>query len=450
MNYLLILFFLFNIDCYAKKLYILSSELPSSIDFSKTYDVFSLNLINQISEGLFKLDENGQPIPNLIDDFEVLDSGKTYILKISKIKQSDFSKIKNIIEQNIINNTPRSELFNDLIGIREFKEKKEKTIKGILIEKGQVKFQFNKKNFNLPYVLSDLRYSINFEYLNKTYKLEQLKKNKVIIKNENLIFSEIEYITNCSQLKIDDYFIALSPPQKECISKLTVGKTKFNQFIDYLFHLNEETLSLNERKSFIKKIDRKQLMKTCYPKEFITDNFVPKGFAGYKKTMKPMKLPKIIKLPKKANIYIAKGVKGQECILSYLKKQLKAMDSYNIKVLSTNEIIDLWGKNKADIIFWYLESEQVFEHINYFLPSSPIKIGFKKKIEIDIPSKNDPMYFEVMGRVTQVIVDRGIVLPMFKPENKLIHSNCIKINTSNVHSITYLKYNGLKLKNDCK
>lgn len=450
MNYLFILFFLINFNCFAKKLYILSSELPSTIDFSKTYDVFSLNLINQISEGLFKLDENGQPIPNLIEDFEVQDSGKTYILKISKIKQSDLSKIKKIIEQNIINNTPRSELFNDLLGIDEFKQKKEKDIRGILIEKGQIKFQFNKKNFNLPYVLSDLRYSINFKYLNRTYKLNQLEKNKVVIKNDNLTFNEIEYVTDCSQLKKDDYFIALSPPKKDCFSNLEIGKTRFNQYIDYLFHLNEETLSIEQRKSFIYKIERKNLMKTCYPDEVITNNFVPKGFAGYKKKMRPLKLTESKNLPKKANIYIAKGVKSQACILTYLKKQFKDEKNYNIKVLSTNEIIDRWGKNEADIIFWYLESEQVFEHINYFLPSSPIKIGFKKKMKMNIPSKNDPMYFEKMGGLTQAIIDRGLVLPMFKPENKLIHSKCIQINTSNVHSITYLKYNGLKIKNDCK
>lgn len=450
MNYLFILFFLFNFNCFAKKLYILSKELPTTIDFSKTYDVFSLNLINQISEGLFKLDENGQPIPNLVDDFEVQDSGKTYILKISKINQIDLLKIKKVIEQNIINNTPRSELFNDLQGINDFKVKKEKGIKGILIKKGQIKFQFNTKNFNLPYVLSDLRYSINFDYLDKSYKLKVLDKNKVIVTNNNLIFNEIEYITDCTQIKKDDYFIALSPPNITCLSKLNFGKTRFNQYIDYLFHFNEETLSLKERKSFIKKIDRKSLMKTCYPDELVTDNFVPKGFAGYKKKMKSMKLPKEIILPKKASIYIAKGVKSQECILKYLQEQLKEMDSYTIKVLSTNEIIDLWVKNKADVIFWYLESEQVFEHINYFLPTSPIKIGFKKKIDINIPSKNDLKYFEIMEGITQVIVDRGLVLPMFKPENKLIHSKCIQINTSNVHSITYLKYNGLKLKDDCK
>lgn len=78
-----------------KVLNLTESQEPPNLDSAKSTDTVSFNILNQVMEGLYRLDKDGNPILGMAaEEPQVSDDKKTYTFKIRDAKWSDGQPVK--------------------------------------------------------------------------------------------------------------------------------------------------------------------------------------------------------------------------------------------------------------------------------------------------------------------------------------------------------------------
>jgi oligopeptide transport system substrate-binding protein len=76
-----------------QELHLVDSAEPPGMDSGKTTDSVSFNLLNNVMEGLMRLDVNNKPIPGMAESFEPSADGTAYTFKLRDAKWSDGSPV---------------------------------------------------------------------------------------------------------------------------------------------------------------------------------------------------------------------------------------------------------------------------------------------------------------------------------------------------------------------
>jgi oligopeptide transport system substrate-binding protein len=76
-----------------QELHLLIGDEPPGLDSGKTTDTISFLLLNNVMEGLMRLDAENNPVPGIAEDYEISADGLTYTFKLRDAQWSDGSTV---------------------------------------------------------------------------------------------------------------------------------------------------------------------------------------------------------------------------------------------------------------------------------------------------------------------------------------------------------------------
>lgn len=479
-NIFLFFIFYFSIG-FSSELIVPTPELPSTFDPVKSLDVYSNSAIRQIHRSLFKLSSSGEPVPDIIEDFNLDSSGKLYSFTISKLQFSDGTILSSMhviksLERALINKVNGFQKFSCIKGFKTFLNKQKVTLDG-LGHKSETSFSIvlDCKIPRLPYLLADLRYAIvkSEKYPDiglgdfRIQDLEKLKKNTVelesIAKNSKL--SKIVYlkssISDSMDLLLDEtknvfvYSYNFSPKQKNRME----GKAKLfemRSWTNYFIAVNSENISNpNDRAYLLKTIDKETLVNNCYPGENADDNIFPYGFPGYikgyqRKSERTSISPK--RFNKRITITIFNGVGQENCIKHYLEKKLGK--EFFIEIVATDNGISKWVQKRTDIIVFFLESELNLDVSQFFSLDAEFFLGARndnrtfKLIEKLNSSKDATEFRKLAVEFQNSILNQNLILPLFIPKTQIAFSQNLTMPELGMIPPTYLMFKDILMEKE--
>ena len=144
-------------------------QKPSTLDPGKVQDGNTIDLLQQVFEGLTTWSEDNQPVPNLCEKWEISEGGTLYTFTIKKgvkfhsgreVKADDFKySIERACDPKLLS-TVASGYLDDIIGVREMIEGKAQDIPGIrAVDDYTLQIKIDKPR---PYFLGKLTYMCSF------------------------------------------------------------------------------------------------------------------------------------------------------------------------------------------------------------------------------------------------------------------------------------------------
>ncbi len=70
------------------------TQEPPGLDSSKTTDTVSFSVLNNVMEGLYRLDKNNEPVEGMAESVDISKDKKTYTFKLRDAKWSDGEPVK--------------------------------------------------------------------------------------------------------------------------------------------------------------------------------------------------------------------------------------------------------------------------------------------------------------------------------------------------------------------
>ena len=144
-------------------------QKPSTLDPGKVQDGNTIDLLQQVFEGLTTWSEDNQPVPNLCEKWEISEGGTLYTFTIKKgvkfhsgreVKADDFKySIERACDPKLLS-TVASGYLDDIVGVREMIEGKAQDIPGIrAVDDYTLQIKIDKPR---PYFLGKLTYMCSF------------------------------------------------------------------------------------------------------------------------------------------------------------------------------------------------------------------------------------------------------------------------------------------------
>lgn len=467
--------FITNIT-FSNELIVPTPELPTTYDPIKSLDVYSNSAIRQIHKSLFKLNSSGEPIPDLVKNFEISSDGLIYTFTLT---DSYFSNSKKLHSLHIVNSLQRAirnkvngfQKLSCINGYSNFVSKKNIALDGVkIINDSVVSIFLNCKINRFPYLLADLRYAIIYSNSQPSvglgdYKVAQTPEKsprEIILESvdKNATFKKITYIKATTEDAIN---LLLDSTKNVFLFSYKINQKNKERLLDKanIFEMRSWTnyfLALNsarnpyshDRENIISSVDKETLIQNCYNDESTDDNIFPYGFPGYVKNFKKNKKKKSI-LQKKITITVFNGVGNEDCLKNNLSTQLGK--NVKIEIVSTEQGIEKWIKNKTDAIIFFLESELSLDVSQFFALDAEFFLGRKndKKtldlVKILFSSENPTVFRNTAIKLQNRVLDQNLLLPLFIPKTQIFSSRKIRIPDLGMIPPTYLTFKNLKLKN---
>lgn len=458
---------------FANELIVPTPELPSTFDPVKSLDVYSNSAIRQIHRSLFKLSSSGEPVPDLIETFNLDSNGKSYSFTISKMIFSDGTVLS---PTHIIKSLERAleykvngfQKFACIKGFKKFLSKQKPNLEGLQYTSATgFSISLDCKIPRLPYLLADLRYAIvrsdTYPQIGlgdfKIQENKNLNKNKIELNsiNKNNHFSKIIYlkssIADSIDLLLDEsknvfiYNYNFSPQQKSRM-KDKVNLFEMRSWTNYFIAVNSGKVSNSiDRAQLLKSVDKEDLVNNCYPGENIDDNIFPYGFPGYikgyqRKSEKPDLNAKSYN--RKITITIFNGVGQESCVKQYLEKKLGK--EFAIEIVATDKGISKWIQKRTDMIFFFLESELNLDVSQFFALDAEFFLGAKKdnrtfKLIEKLNASEDANGFRKLAvELQNSILDQNLILPLFIPKTQIAFSRHLMMPELGMIPPTYLMF----------
>lgn len=142
---------------------------PTTLDPGVVQDGDTIDLLQQVYEGLVMWSEDNQPVGNLAESWEVTDEGRSYVFKIKKgvkfhsgreLTADDFKWTFERTTNPTFNSSTAKTYLNDIVGVTEKLEGKAKEIEGIqVVDPYTLKITIDKPR---PYFLGKLTYIVSY------------------------------------------------------------------------------------------------------------------------------------------------------------------------------------------------------------------------------------------------------------------------------------------------
>lgn len=473
------LFFVFfcNVS-FSNELIVPTPELPSTFDPVKSLDVYSNSAVRQIHRTLFKLNSSGEPVSDLIENFNVDSSGKLYSFTLTNVHFSDGTSLSathvtKSLERALVNRVSGFKKFSCLRGFKNFLSNRKGRLEGLQAKSPtHFSIRLDCQIPRLPYLLADLRFAIiksetapdiglgDFKIL----KPRSSKKNTIELKstNKNTTFSKILYLKASTAESIDllsdhtknvfVYNYSYSSEQKNKIEKKT-NLFEMRSWTNYFVAINGVKIPNSvDRAQILNTIDKKALVSTCYPGENTDDNIFPYGFPGYikgyqKNFEKRVANPK--KFNKKFTVTILNGVGQEDCLKHYLEEKLGK--EFAIDIVATDKGISKWIQNTTDIIVFFLESELNLDVSQFFALDAEFFLGTKKdgrifKLIEKLNSSDDASEFHKMAlALLNSVHDQNLLLPLFIPKTQIAFSRHLTMPELGIIPPTYLMFKDITI-----
>jgi oligopeptide transport system substrate-binding protein len=145
--------------------------VPTSMDPGKVQDGDTIDVIQQVYEGLVGWNEKNEVEPKLAESWEVVDGGKGYIFhlrkgaKFSSGREVTAEDFKKCIERNcdpVLHSETAKTYLADIVGVLDVVERKAKSVRGIeVIDPQTLKITIDKPR---PYFLGKMTYPCAFVF----------------------------------------------------------------------------------------------------------------------------------------------------------------------------------------------------------------------------------------------------------------------------------------------
>ncbi len=145
--------------------------VPTSLDPAKVQDGDTIDVVQQVYEGLVQWSETNEVVPNLAEKWEIKNDGKTYVFSLKKgvkfstgreVKAQDFKWcVERACNPKFTSPTAATYL-SDVIGVKERLADKAKEVTGVkVIDDYTLEVKIDKSR---PYFLGKLTYPVFFVY----------------------------------------------------------------------------------------------------------------------------------------------------------------------------------------------------------------------------------------------------------------------------------------------
>lgn len=142
---------------------------PTSLDPAIVQDGDTIDLLQQVYEGLVKWGEDNKPQPNLAESWKVSDDGTTYTFKLKKgvkffngreVTAEDFKwSIERACNPKLTQGMARNYLI-DIVGVADMLDGKANEVKGVrVVDPGTLEIKIDKPR---PYFLGKLTYMVSY------------------------------------------------------------------------------------------------------------------------------------------------------------------------------------------------------------------------------------------------------------------------------------------------
>ncbi|MFH1728170.1 MAG: ABC transporter substrate-binding protein [Pseudomonadota bacterium] len=299
---------------------------PGSIDPKDIRNLYATLIGSQIFEGLVKVDENLNIVPAIAKSWEISGNGKvtTFVLRKGvrfhngkEVTSDDFVySLSRIIKKEEDNLYFKS--FDNIVGAREYKLNKAKTVKGIF-SKDRYTLEINLIKPNpsfykilaavncgvIPFAFAEIK-SNNIKYFPVSagpFKVEKWELNKKILLTRHdqyydtlpninkLVFNittEKQLLEDFNSGKIYDTF-SLSLYKDINVKYLNSYLIEEKLPLLHFIAINNKIEPFNNiyyRRALHYGLDKKRLVSEVFGKENITNSSIPYGIGGYSSEMK--------------------------------------------------------------------------------------------------------------------------------------------------------------------
>lgn len=456
--------------------------LPTILDPARAGDVFSNSAIFQIHSTLFEI-KNNLPVPNIVKSFSVSADQLEYSIELKPLSFHSGAilsayDVRYSLERSISLKAGGSEKLANILGYR-IKGEGRKPIKlsGIVIDrKNNLKFKIHLKKAdpNLIFSLTEFRFSIlprngNIQDGLGPYKVKEFNTDHLLLEKNDKRKSTlgpdlVEFIRVSDKEEAMAGFLsgkfhdlwAYSLDRND-INSLAQGSNveTFQSPRVYLLILNTNRIpSVRIRDAVLSHVNQIEIISKCYPGRLPIVGMIPSGFVGsISKSEIPTSQKSVLLSGKVRNlrIQIANGVGSEKCIKEIFEKSfLNKVNSLNVTVRDTDQIINSWIRSEIDAMFVYLEPENTLDYFYMFNPNSNLTFGpqndpvLKSLIdrfnqELRLPEKD-----RIGKELNQRILSQKIVLPIFTPQQFLVTSKIYKRIHPVIQASTFIRFNQLE------
>lgn len=437
-------------------------QLPSKVDISLVGDIFSYSFGRQIHCTLFDQGITTIPKPYLIKSYSVSRDQLEYRFMLHpNLVLHDLSPltsltVKTSLEHSIKNKAVNFDTFNNIIGFKDFTNKKSNGLKGIVtIDPLKFAIRLSRPDINLIYKLTDIRFSIRS--LTKShvgcgsYKIEN-QDNKTVSKlalflhNEEIInpglvnmapksviYEKASYSQAIEGFKTGHFNdLALYVPSESDLPALTnlSNHSQVNFPRTYLLGLNPKALNLVQRKFIFSKINRISLIQRCYKDQSITHSLVPPGFLGYNEDRNLFSFPESTESQMKrikGKILILEGVGSENCVLQELNKTLSSL-GISIEIAPIAEYIKHWTIGNIAGVFAYIEGETSFHYFGSFNPTVDLSWGdprdekFDSLLTLFLNAADSGAQSSAAKVLSSHLLSQATTLPLFHQKGLYLYS----------------------------
>ncbi len=442
-------------------------EIPKKIDSFYGNDLTLNKIINQLAEGLVKLDDSLYPRPAVAKSWKIDERNKSIEFSLDTGKKfHDGSTVKSIDVFNVLQQSlaKKSDLTSQ---ISEFEScKTMRKCEGFSeIDQKSFKLKLNDTNF-----IGFLRKLSNIEGVifkrdssrfigTGPYKLEKLTKSQVVLNRvsksyfKKIIFKKMndkDALKSFLAGKVDfisdsDFKVSKSdlnnPLVKEENTVLTFG---------LVFNLKKGVFkSKHNRKVLSVAIDKEKLVKLYSHPAIVANGLIPKGFQGHVRNTEKSKGFGRLKLygSKKVIFGLRHKYKGNKAITDYLPRVMKSL-GLDVKV-----VFDDFGAILKDLKKpsgkYHLtikgEAPRYFDSASVFRPyvygQFPNVTNYKNdeftKLYFDSESLLGKKKLMALGRMEEILREEVPVIPLFHPVFTKWYQSSMNINKDLKSSIKF-------------
>lgn len=381
-------------------------EIPLTVDIVGHNDVYTWSVATSVHSGLFQYSETPtEPQPDLVKDFSVSPDGRTYDFQLKNRTFHDGSRVtshdaKLAIEDYIKRRGFNYENFSHIVGYQDFSTKKSGSLSGIEI-RGELSFrilltkpwpemiQFFAENI-VP-VTKGPKHEIGagpYRVVAMDSKRIHLQAVPSALRTGHTMLKEvlIEAAGKDAALKgfqngmYHDLLMYFLSPEE-------VSQTNRAGFAHYFrtprtlfLALNSRVLKdLGTRLRVLTAIDKRSLVKTCFPGEMPTDSIVPRGFHGYSAREMAFAKPPNEKPRQRTVVRIAvdESMQSAPCVAGFLNALRIPGIEMRARLTPTSEWSKEWRKKEIEGAYSLLDAEYPFP----FFSPGPTGFGIAKDNE---------------------------------------------------------------------
>jgi ABC-type oligopeptide transport system substrate-binding subunit len=455
----------------AVELVVPTPVLPSVFDPARTQDVFSWMLMRQIHKPLFKLDSAGVPVPQAAESFQSTDGGRTLTVTLRPLRFHDgrplrAADVKASLERAAAADAPGVKLPACLLGLPAFKDRAADHIAGIrVLGPRTVVFALGCPAPKLLWVLSDIRYSIVPEGRDWNYGLGDFKmashdssEVRLAAAAKTQGVTKVRFVKMSARQAIEQArrgTPTVIPQHSFTPTELAGLRAEADvvtaeSFRTYVFALNSRTLpDAGARKGVLAALDRRRLVRTCYPGEETTNNLVPYGLPGHSPGLAlPPLGPAALGAP--LRVAVIEGIGSEDCVRRALGDGFsRAGTAAEVRILPINETIAAWEAGTIDALVAYVESDFSLEMLEFYTPRDSFNVGDASDVAgpallnelVATPGVDE--YARKAEALQRHLLARFTVLPLFNPKARFAFSRGLRGFGNSLVSLYYLEYSAL-------